>query len=164
MLSSVVSAKVPAPSLIETARVASDLLPSPINPSWIIEGNPQAKARQLCQSVDRLVWTVVWECSEGRFDWYYSYDETVFILEGSIVVEGDGLPQTRYGVGDVILFRKGAHARWHVEGHVKKLAVCHRVLPSSLSFFVRLLGLLKRGLTGRNSIALLRQESEQALL
>jgi uncharacterized cupin superfamily protein len=158
MLSSVVSSKVPAPSLIETARVTSDLLPSPINPSWIIEGNPQAKARQLCQSLDRLVWTVVWECSEGRFDWYYSYDETVFILEGSIVVEGDGLPPTRYGVGDVILFRKGAHARWHVEEHVKKLAVCHRVLPSSFSFLVRLFGVLKRSLAGGNSSESLREQ------
>jgi hypothetical protein len=138
-------------SLIESARVAVDLYPAPIEPSWVIDGNPQARARELYKSLDRQVWTVVWECTEGRFNWHYSFDETILILEGSIVLESDCLPPTRYGVGDSILFRKGAHARWYVEGYVKKLAVCHRVLPSSLNFIVRLLGALKRKLTSRAS-------------
>jgi hypothetical protein len=158
MLSNISSLKAPTPSLIETARVATDLHPLPINPSWIIEGNPQARARQLSKSTDLRVWTIVWECTEGRFDWHYSCDETILILEGSIVLEGDSLPPARYGVGDVILFRKGAHVRWHVEGHVKKLAVCHRVLPASLSFFVRLLGVLKRSLTRGNLSASLGEQ------
>jgi uncharacterized cupin superfamily protein len=41
------------------------------------------------------------------------------ILERSIVLESDGLAPARYGPGDVIFFKDGAHARWHVEGHVK---------------------------------------------
>jgi uncharacterized protein len=123
----------------------------PIEPSWVIAGDPQARGRTLSKSLDRLAWTVVWECTEGRFNWHYICDETILILEGSIVLESDSLPPTRYGVGDIILFRKGAHARWHVEGHVKKLAVCHRVLPTSLSFIVRLLGALKQKLTSRAS-------------
>jgi hypothetical protein len=41
MLSNISSLKAPTPSLIETARVATDLHPLPINPSWIIEGNPK---------------------------------------------------------------------------------------------------------------------------
>jgi uncharacterized protein len=141
----------PAPSsLIETTRIAVDLHPAPIDPSWVIDGNPQARARQLYKSLDRQVWTVVWECTEGRFNWHYGCDETILILEGSIVLESDSLPPTRYGVGDSILFRRGAHVRWHVEGYVKKLAVCHRVLPSPLTFIVRSLGALKRALTSGN--------------
>jgi hypothetical protein len=35
----------------------------------------------------------------------------------------------RYGVGDVIFFRNGAHAKWHVEGYVKKVAFLHRPNP-----------------------------------
>lgn len=147
LLNNASSSKAQAPwSLIETARVTTDLEPMPIYPSWLIDGDPQAKGRQLSQSLDRHVWTLVWECTEGRFNWHYSCDETILILEGSIILESDDLPPTRYGVGDVILFRKGAHARWHVERRVKKLAVCHKVLPPSLNFIVRALGALKRRL------------------
>jgi uncharacterized protein len=32
------------------------------------------------------------------------------ILEGSILLEYEGMPPKRYGVGDVIFFRGGAHA------------------------------------------------------
>ena len=142
------------PSLIETARIAVDLHPAPIEPSWVIDGDPRARACQLYKSLDRQVWTVVWECTEGRFNWHYSADETILILEGSIVLESDILPPTRYGVGDSILFRKGAHARWHVEGYVKKLAVCHRVLPTPLAFIVRSLGALKRALASGNRASL----------
>jgi hypothetical protein len=141
-------------SLVETARVAIDLEPSPIEPSWVIDGHPHARGRQLSESLDGQVRTVVWECTEGRFNWHYSCDETILILEGSIVLESDCLPPTRHGVGDVILFRKGAHVRWHVEGYVKKLAVCHRILPTSLSVIVRFLRSLKRLLTSGNRAAL----------
>jgi hypothetical protein len=48
-----------ASSLLETAHIAVDLQPMPIEPSWVIDGNPQARARQLYKSLDRQVWTVV---------------------------------------------------------------------------------------------------------
>ena len=64
--------------------------------------------------------TLIWSCTEGRFNWYYDVDETIMILEGSIVLESEGMPPKRYGVGDVIFFRNGAHAKWHVEGHVRR--------------------------------------------
>ncbi len=136
----------PSPSLIESARIAGDLQPIPINGSWIIEGTPTARGRAISRSLDGQVWTVVWECTEGRFNWHYGYDETVLILEGSIVLESEHLPPTRYRAGDLILFRKGAHARWHVEGYVKKLALCHATLPSAVSFSIQALRSLKRKL------------------
>jgi uncharacterized protein len=141
-------------SLIETANIGVDLHPAPIEPSWVIDGDPRAKARQLYKSLDRQLWTVVWECTEGRFNWYYSVDETILILEGSIVLESDVLPPKRYSAGDTILFRKGAHARWHVEGYVKKLAVFHRVLPAPIALIVRLLGVLTRAFTSGNRASL----------
>ena len=56
-------------------------------------------------------------------------DETILILEGSIVLESDAMPPTRYGPGDVIFFREGAHAKWHVESKVRKLAFCRKTQP-----------------------------------
>jgi uncharacterized protein len=132
-----------ASKAIEAANLKVKLVPSPINPSWVIEGNPQARSCLLSESADELGWTVVWECTEGRFNWHYHLDETVLILEGSILLESDSLPRTRYGVGDVILFRKGAHALWHVENYVKKLAFGRRIAPAPIAFGIRTLRVCK---------------------
>ena len=131
-------------ALIETNNVVVNLTSRPIEPSWIIEGNPIAQSCVLSKSADGLAQTIVWECSEGKFNWYYDFDETIMILEGSIVLESDGLPPKRYGVGDVIFFRDGAHAKWHVEGHVKKIAFCRKTNPVLIGFMVRVLNKLKR--------------------
>jgi uncharacterized protein len=131
-------------SLIETAKLTVDLTPRPIEPSWVIEGHPEARNCVLSQSADGLASTIVWECSEGRFNWYYDFDETILILEGSIVLESDTMPTTRYVAGDVIFFRDGAHARWHVEGRVKKLAFCRKTQPVWLGFALRVFLKLKK--------------------
>ncbi|MHC2576716.1 putative cupin superfamily protein [Bradyrhizobium diazoefficiens] len=102
-------------ALIETGHCNVDLKPAPIEPSWIIEGNPEARNCTLSVSADHAASTLIWSCTEGKFNWYYDCDETIVILEGSIVLESEGMPPRRYGVGDVIFFRDGAHAKWHVE-------------------------------------------------
>jgi uncharacterized protein len=131
-------------ALIETANLVVNLTPRPIEPSWIIEGNPVAQWHVLSRSADGLASTMVWECSEGRFNWYYDFDETVLILEGSIVLESDGMPPTRYTTGDVIFFKDGAHAKWHVEGRVRKLAFCRKTQPVWLGFALRVFLKLKK--------------------
>jgi uncharacterized protein len=129
---------------IQTANTTLKLKPSPIEPSWIIEGNPIAQASLISKSSDGLAWTVVWQCSEGKFNWYYDVDETLLILEGSIVLESDTMPPTRYGPGDTIFFRDGAHARWHVEGSIRKLAFCRKTPPVWVGFGLRLFSKIKR--------------------
>jgi uncharacterized protein len=131
-------------SLIETGNLVVNLTPRPIEPSWIIEGNPVAQWHVLSQSADGLASTMVWECSEGKFNWYYDFDETVLILEGSIVLENDTMGPTRYGPGDVIFFKDGAHAKWHVEGRVRKLAFCRKTQPVWLGFALRVFLKLKK--------------------
>jgi uncharacterized cupin superfamily protein len=131
-------------ALIETAKLVVDLTPRPIDPSWIIEGKPDARWCVLSKSADGLASTMVWECSEGKFNWYYDFDETVLILEGSIVLENDDMRPTRYGPGDVIFFKDGAHAKWHVEGRVRKLAFCRKTQPVLVGFGLRVYSKLKR--------------------
>jgi uncharacterized cupin superfamily protein len=121
-----------------------NLTPSPIDPSWIIKGNPVAQSALLAKSADGLARTMVWQCSEGSFNWFYDLDETIMILEGSIVLESEGMPPKRYGVGDVIFFRSGAHAKWHVEGLVKKVAFLRHTIPWRVGLAVRALNKLKR--------------------
>jgi uncharacterized protein len=133
-------------SPIETGNLAVNLTSQPIEPSWIIEGNPLAQCSVLSKSSDGLASTLVWECSEGKFNWYYDFDETILILEGSIVLESDDMPPTRYGPGDVVFFRDGAHARWHVEGRVRKLAFCRKTSPVLFGLALRVFSKIKRTL------------------
>jgi uncharacterized cupin superfamily protein len=131
-------------ALIETGHCNVDLKPSPIEPSWIIEGNPEASSHVLSTSACGTTTTLIWSCTEGKFNWYYDVDETIMILEGSIVLESEGMPPRHYGVGDVILFRDGAHAKWHVERYVKKIAFFRQTLPFGLGYAVRAINKLKR--------------------
>jgi uncharacterized protein len=131
-------------ALIEIARTTVDLTPRPIEPSWIIEGKPDATSCVLSKSADGLASTMVWHCTAGKFNWYYDFDETILILEGGIVIESDTMPPTRYGPGDVIFFKDGAHARWHVEGYVKKLAFCRKTQPVWLGFALRVVLKLRK--------------------
>jgi uncharacterized protein len=133
-------------ALIETGNLVVNLTPRPIEPSWIIEGNPAAEWSVLSRSADGLATTMVWQCSEGKFNWYYDFDETILILEGSIVLENDTMRPTRYGPGDVIFFKDGAHAKWHVEGHVRKLAFCRKTQPVLLGLALRVFSKIKRTL------------------
>jgi uncharacterized protein len=60
------------------------------------------------------------------------------------VLESDTMRPTRYGAGEMIFFRHGAHARWHVEGRVRKLAFCRTTQPYLLGFALRAFNKIKR--------------------
>lgn len=129
---------------IESGHCDVDLNPSPIEPSWIIEGTPEARSHRLSASADGAATTLIWSCTAGKFNWYYDVEETIMILEGSVLLESEGMPPKRFGVGDVIFFRGGAHAKWHVEGYVKKVAFCRQTNPIGVSFVIRAVNKLKR--------------------
>ncbi|WP_409192464.1 cupin domain-containing protein [Bradyrhizobium sp. RDM4] len=131
-------------ALIEAYNCNVDLKSSPIDGSQIIEGNPEAREHVLSTSLCGTAKTMIWSCTEGKFHWYYELEETIIILEGSIVIETDGMPLKRYGVGDVISFRKGAHAKWHVEGYVKKIAFLRQTTPVGFGFAIRAVNRIER--------------------
>ena len=60
------------------------------------------------------------------------------------MLESDTMPPTRYGPGDTIFFRNGAHARWHVEARIRKLAFCRKTPPVWVSLGLRLSSKIKR--------------------
>ena len=72
-----------APAVAFAAPADVELAPNPINPAWIIEGNPQARAKRLAESAD---WVMAWSCTPGRFEWHYAVDETVHIISGEVLV------------------------------------------------------------------------------
>lgn len=131
-------------ALIEIGHCNVDLKPSPIEPSWIVDGKPEARSCHLSSSSCGTAKTLIWSCTEGKFNWYYDMEETILILEGSIVLESEGMSPGRYGVGDVIVFREGARAKWHVEGYVKKIAFLRQANPVGIALAARAVNRLRR--------------------
>jgi uncharacterized cupin superfamily protein len=120
-----------------------DFQPAPINPAWIKEGAPIARAARLSQSLDGFASTFMWDCSPGKFEWFYPADETLHILGGEAVLD-EGLPtERRISAGDVVYFPAGSHATWHVIDHILKVAFLRRPLPGPIIIIANFLREIK---------------------
>ena len=97
---------------------------SPISADWILEGNPVARNKLLSSSADGMASTFIWDCTAGRFNWRYDTDETVYVLEGSVVVQDRTGARCRLRAGDTAFFPAGSRAEWNVESYVRKIAFC----------------------------------------
>jgi hypothetical protein len=135
-------------------RTSVELRSSPIQQDWILEGNPVARNAMLSRSHDGTACTLIWDCTPGKFEWHYNIEETIHILEGSIVLDDGVAPARRLGPGDVVFFPAGAVVRWTVETHVRKLAFFRRQLPKPIGTLLRLsFGFMRRLRGLRNEIA-----------
>ncbi|MCC6778776.1 MAG: DUF861 domain-containing protein [Hyphomicrobiales bacterium] len=135
--------------MINYFSTATVLAPSPISPDWIREGNPVARSRVLSRTADELGCTIIWDCTAGKFDWFYDINETILVLEGSVTIDDGVAPPKRLWPGDVAFFPAGSKAHWHVDEYVRKIAYCHRPLPTLMQTPVRLLRRLKARLRGQ---------------
>jgi uncharacterized protein len=124
-----------------------ELTSSPINPEWIVEGRPNARNAILSRSADQTACTIVWDCSEGKFNWHYDFDETVHFIEGSVTIEDGHSPARTLGPGDVIFFPAGSSAVWTVHGYIRKVAFCRKILPAPVGRLIQLLRAVKHKLS-----------------
>lgn len=99
------------------------LVPAPIRPGWILDGQPRARAKALASSRDGLSRSALWDCTAGRFEWHFGADETVHILQGEVIVTCPTGTTTTLRTGDVAYFPAGISSVWHVPVYVKKLAI-----------------------------------------
>jgi uncharacterized cupin superfamily protein len=134
-------------NLIEfgTASVALNALP--IRPQWVLEGAPVAQYKILSTSSDGTAKTIVWDCTAGRFNWFYDMDETVYVLEGSVVLKDETGTSRRVGSGETVFFRAGSRAEWTVERYIRKIAFLRTPVPKHALLAIRAVRVLKR-LTG----------------
>jgi uncharacterized cupin superfamily protein len=131
---------------IKFGSIKAELQPDPIQPSWVLEGNPIARICMLSSSPDGLSWTCLWDCSAGRFNWFYGFDESVHILEGSVRIQDETGAVHNLSAGDTIFFPLGAHAVWTVDTYVRKIAFCRNPLPGPINLANRVYCGLKRTL------------------
>src|ERR1700733_1011478 len=121
---------------------------NPIRPEWILEGRPVARAELLSSSEDGTASTYFWDCTAGRFNWFYSFDETFHILEGDVTLKYPSGVSRRVGTGDTVFFPAGSSAEWTVDRYVRKLAFCRTPLPGYLIRARQVVRRLKRAIRG----------------
>lgn len=117
-------------NVLEVIDTNVTLNPCPIKSAWIIEGNPVARNFLLSSSKDGTASTVIWDCTAGRFNWFYGIDETVYVLEGSVRLK-DANGSRLVKAGDSIFFPAGSSAEWTVETYIKKVAFLRQPLSPS---------------------------------
>ena len=127
-----------------------DLGPAPIRSDWILEGSPVTRNKLLSGSTDGTSNTYIWDCTTGRFNWFYDIDETVYVLEGSVKVrDHHGVTRTLVP-GDTGYFPAGSSAEWTVDTYIRKMAFIQVPMPRPLRLAKRVLRSLKRMVRGNN--------------
>ena len=114
-----------------------ELAPMPIPADWIIDGNPQARSKQLVVSADGASMVMAWSCTAGRFTWNYAVDETLHIISGEVFVTDEKGDVRRLGVGDMVFFPAGSRSTWYIPDHLRKLAFCRQAMPRPAGTLLR---------------------------
>ena len=111
------------PVVARSVATVDDLSPAPLDPSWILEGTPVARARTLELPEDRTITAMLWDSSAGRFDWHYGGDEIIHILAGEAELTFESGTVTTVRPGDMVYFPGAQVVRWHVPTYVRKVAL-----------------------------------------
>lgn len=73
-----------------------------------------------------------WQCSEGKFEWTFGWDEFAHVFEGRVAIEEDGGDSYTLGPGDTVHFPAGLKTHWHVMEPVRKYFVIRTADPLEL--------------------------------
>jgi uncharacterized protein len=117
------------------AAGTSDMVfkPAPIEPSWILSGNPVARIALHSEASDNAATTAMWDCTKGEFRWFFGWDETVYILEGEVEVTLEDGSVKILKAGDIGYFAGNTWAKWKIDTYVRKIAFCRRPMPRPLT-------------------------------
>jgi uncharacterized cupin superfamily protein len=125
-------------SIVTVSPRDIDLEPSPFPSEWVLEGRPEAHAKEIARSRDRTMNVVVWSCTRGRFRWQYLVDEMVHVLSGEVFIVDHTNTERRLGPGDTAFFPAGSSSVWRVTQDVRKVAVCRHEMPMLVSLALRI--------------------------
>ncbi|SAL40714.1 cupin [Caballeronia peredens] len=135
--------------VFESVRLDDVLLrPDPIDPAWILEGNPVARSGLWSQSRDTTTSFWVWDCTAGRFNWYFDADETVYVIEGEVIITSEGQEPRSLRAGHAALFYAGTRSEWHVPKYVRKHAILRPHISKPVLLALKMSRKLSRKPTG----------------
>ena len=99
----------------------ADVDPWPIPDELITAGSPEAAGRFMWQSEDKRLGNGVWTCTPGSFTWEYTWDETIYLLEGEITVTDQDGNISTHRAGDLVFVPTGTKLDWVVTKAVRKV-------------------------------------------
>ena len=137
-----------AETSITVGTSTANLVLNPIQPAWILDGKPVARLALLSSSADGTASTYFWDCTAGRFNWFYSFDETFHVLEGEVTLKYPSGSSHRVVAGDTVFFPAGSSAEWTVDRYIRKLAFCRTPVPGYLTAARQVVRRLKRAVGG----------------
>lgn len=143
--------KMPRP-LISASLDELEMAPKPIEPSWVLAGDPQARLSLHSRAYDDQATTAIWDCTAGTFRWYFGWDETVMILEGEVHITAEDGSQRTLKAGDIAYFPGKSWATWHIETYVRKIAFCRKEFPTPINLALKLRDRL-RGVASSGGLA-----------
>lgn len=133
------------PASVEEYRAnRHGLAPAPITRAWILEGKPVARGKLLSSSTDGMAFTCMWDCTAGRFNWFYDIDETICLQEGSVVLSDSAGEHHHLKSGDTFFFPAGSRFEWTVAHYVRKIAFIHVPLSPKILYAKRIYRAVKR--------------------
>src|SRR5258708_2440343 len=135
-------------SSITLGTSSARFTPNPIHAAWILDGKPVARVELLSSSADGTASTYFWDCTAGRFNWFYDFDETFHILEGEVTLKYPSGVSRRVRTGDTVFFPAGSTAEWTVDNYVRKLAFCRTPVPRVLTLARHVIRRLRRAVRG----------------
>jgi uncharacterized protein len=129
----------------------AELSPAPISAESIIEGQPIARNRLIFASSDGVSSIFLWDCTAGRFNWFYDLDETICLLVGEISIVDAAGTRHQLKAGDVFNFPAGSRYEWTVPSYVRKIAFLHSPVSRKMLLVMRMYRAFKRLLPGRRT-------------
>lgn len=133
-------------SVLKVGRGDATLHDHPINPDWVLEGSPRARIGEWGESPDGTTSHWTWDCTAGRFRWYYEVDESIVVVAGSVSIQLDDEPPVLLSAGDAAYFPAGHWATWQVDDYVRKQAVVRVPVPRTMRYAVKGFGRRKHRL------------------
>ncbi len=97
-----------------------------------MSGDPQASGRFLWQSQDKRLGNGVWRCTPGSFTWDYTWDETIFFVEGEVTITDQEGTSATYRGGDMIFVPTGTNFTWKITRAIHKVFHLHSAMPVEL--------------------------------
>ncbi|MFH1007648.1 MAG: cupin domain-containing protein [Candidatus Latescibacterota bacterium] len=108
------------------------LVDSPLAKDLILEGSPSPRIWVNAQSPDKKVTHGVWDCTAGRFNWEFTCDEFVMILDGEVTITPENGDAFTLRTGDLCYFPAGLKTLWQVDRYVKKTFTLRTAEPLEL--------------------------------
>ena len=109
--------------MISYTPLPKDPMPEfPLPDEEILEGTPDCRGLFTVESADEGASAGFWSCDVGRYEFYFGYDEFVYLIEGELEVSCEGQSYT-LRPGDSALFPQGSTSIWHVKSKMKKYFV-----------------------------------------